>query len=109
MLSAVEQSGLWVADIEVLRLHYAETLAAWWRRFQANRAEIAEHFDERFCRMWEFYLALSEAAFRHGDHFVFQMQLAKRRDAVPLTRDYINEWEHSRIDEAIPCLSKQAA
>jgi cyclopropane-fatty-acyl-phospholipid synthase len=109
VLPAVEQRGLWVTDIEVLRLHYAETLRAWRRRFQANRAGIAELFDERFCRMWEFYLALSETAFRHGDHFVFQMQLAKRRDAVPLTRDYINEWERARIAEAIPCLPKQAA
>ncbi len=109
VLPAVEQSGLWITDIEVLRLHYAETLGAWRRHFQANRARIAELFDERFCRMWEFYLALSEAAFRHGDHFVFQMQLAKRRDAVPLTRDYINEWERARMAEAIPCLPKQAA
>ena len=93
VLPVIEQSGLWVTDIEVLRLHYAETLRAWRRRFQASRAEIAGLLDERFCRMWEFYLALSEAAFRHGDHFVFQVQIAKRRDAVPLTRDYITEWE----------------
>ena len=82
---------------------------AWRRRFEANRARIAELFDERFCRMWEFYLALSEAAFRHGDHFVFQMQLAKRRDAVPLTRDYIGEWEHAHAAEAIPYTPKRAA
>ena len=109
VLPAVEQSGLWITDIEVLRLQYAETLRAWRRRFEANRARIAELFDERFCRMWEFYLALSEAAFRHGDHFVFQMQLAKRRDAVPLTRDYIGEWEHAPAVAAIPDASKRAA
>ncbi len=109
VLPAVEQSGFWVTDIEVLRLHYAETLGAWRRRFQANRARIAKLFDERFCRMWEFYLALSEAAFRQGDHFVFRMQLAKRRDAVPLTRDYITEWERARIAEANSCLPKRAA
>ena len=109
VLPAVEQSGLWITDIEVLRLQYAKTLRAWRRRFEANRARIAELFDERFCRMWEFYLALSEAAFRHGDHFVFQMQLAKRRDAAPLTRDYITDWEHARAVEAIPYTPKRAA
>ncbi|VAW17373.1 Cyclopropane-fatty-acyl-phospholipid synthase [hydrothermal vent metagenome] len=98
-LSAVEQSGMWVTDIEVLRLHYADTLLAWSRRFEANRARVAELLDERFCRMWEFYLALSEAAFRHGDHFVFQIQLAKRRDAVPLTRDYIAGWENASVTQ----------
>ncbi len=94
-LAVIEKSGLWVADIEVLRLHYAETLQAWRHRFEANRAKITALIDERFCRMWEYYLVISEAAFRHGDHFVFQIQLAKRRDAVPLTRDYIHEWEYA--------------
>ena len=109
VLPAVENSGLWITDLEVLRLHYAETLRAWRHRFQVNRDRIAELFDERFCRMWEFYLALSEAAFRHGDHFVFQMQLAKRRDAVPLTRDYITEWERSHAVEANPSSARRAA
>jgi cyclopropane-fatty-acyl-phospholipid synthase len=108
-LSAVEGSGLWIADIEILRLHYAETLRAWRHRFEANRTKIAERLDERFCRMWEFYLTLSEAAFRHGDHFVFQMQLAKRRDAVPLTRDYITEWEHAQTAEARRNTARRAA
>jgi cyclopropane-fatty-acyl-phospholipid synthase len=94
-LAVIEKSGLWVTDVEVLRLHYAETLKQWRSRFQANRANIARLLDERFCRMWEYYLVLSEAAFRHGDHFVFQIQLAKRRDGVPLTRDYIAEWEQT--------------
>mgnify|MGYP000069533381 CR=1 FL=1 len=109
VLQAVEESGLWVDDIEVLRLHYAKTLNAWQRRFQANRDKIAELFDERFCRMWEFYLALSESAFLYGDHFVFQMQLSKRRGAVPLTRDYQTEWEHAHSGEAIASAHKKAA
>ena len=94
-LAVIEKSGLWVTDVEILRLHYADTLKEWRSRSQANRANIANLLDERFCRMWEYYLVLSEAAFRHGDHFVFQIQLAKRRDTVPLTRDYITEWENS--------------
>ena len=109
VLPAAEDSGLWITDIEVLRVHYAETLRAWRRRFQTNRARIAELFGERFCRMWEFYLALSEAAFRHGDFFVFQMQLAKRRDAVPLTRDYITAWERAHAIETISCTPRRAA
>ena len=100
IVAAVEASGLWITDIEVLRLHYAETLLAWRRRFEANRANISKRFDERFCRMWEFYLALSEAAFRHGDHVVYQVQLAKRRNTVPLTRDYITAWERANPLEA---------
>lgn len=109
VLPAIEGSGLWIADIEVLRLHYAETLRAWQHRFQENRARIAELFDERFCRKWEFYLALSEAAFRHGDHFVFQIQLSKRRDAAPLTRDYITDWERTHTAETSPYPSEMMA
>lgn len=89
ILPAIERAGLWVTDIEILRLHYAETLKAWRDRFEANRTEIAALYDERFCRMWEFYLCLSEVAFRHRGCMVFQIQLSKRVDAVPLTRDYI--------------------
>jgi cyclopropane-fatty-acyl-phospholipid synthase len=77
----------------VLRLHYADTLRAWRERFNRQRAEIAQIYDERFCRMWEFYLCLSEIAFRYRGHMVFQLQLAKKVDAVPLTRDYIGEAE----------------
>lgn len=91
ILPAIERAGLWVTDIEILRLHYAETLKAWRERFEVNRAEIAALYDERFCRMWEFYLCLSEVAFRHRGCMVFQIQLAKRVDAVPLTRDYIHD------------------
>jgi cyclopropane-fatty-acyl-phospholipid synthase len=89
VLPAIERAGLWVTDIEILRLHYAETLKAWRARFAAHRAEIAALYDERFCRMWEFYLSISEIAFRYRRCMVFQIQLAKRVDAVPLTRDYM--------------------
>jgi len=78
-----------VTDVEILRVHYADTLREWVRRFQANRAKIAALYDERFCRMWEFYLISVEMMFRTGSQMVFQMQLAHRRDAVPLTRDYV--------------------
>jgi cyclopropane-fatty-acyl-phospholipid synthase len=91
VIPAVERAGLWVADVEVLRLHYAETWRQWRRRFLANWERVAAQHDARFCRMWEFYLALSEAAFRHGGLMVFQLQLAKRADTVPLTRDYLYE------------------
>jgi cyclopropane-fatty-acyl-phospholipid synthase len=93
VLACVERAGLMVTDVEILRLHYADTLKAWRERFTARRAEIAEIYDERFCRMWEFYLCLSEIAFRYRGHMVFQLQLAKKVDAVPLTRDYIGEAE----------------
>ncbi len=85
----LEQRGLWLTDFEMLRLHYAKTLTAWDERFQARRSEIAAMFDERFCRMWEFYLQLCEAAFRHRTLVVFQMQMAKQIDALPITRDYV--------------------
>ncbi len=92
-LAAIEKTGLWVADIEILRLHYARTLREWYRRFQRNRTEIERLYDERFCRMWEFYLLGAESMFRTGGEMVFQMQLARQRDAVPLTRSYLYEME----------------
>ncbi|HEV8026687.1 MAG TPA: cyclopropane-fatty-acyl-phospholipid synthase family protein [Stellaceae bacterium] len=95
VVPVVERSGLWITDIEILRLHYAETLRAWRTRFNANRERIRALYDERFCRMWEFYLAGSEMAFRHQGHLNFQMQFAKKIDAVPLTRDYMVDWERS--------------
>jgi cyclopropane-fatty-acyl-phospholipid synthase len=101
VLPVVERLGLWATDIELLRLHYAQTLRLWRRRFAANRARIAELYDERFCRMWEFYLVGSELAFRRMGHMVFQLQLAKRQDAVPLTRDYVTDWERGRLATAI--------
>jgi cyclopropane-fatty-acyl-phospholipid synthase len=93
VLPAVERAGLFVTDIEILRLHYAETLRAWRERFMARRDEAAKLYDERFCRMWEFYLAGSETSFRVDGNMVFQLQLAKRQEVVPLTRDYVGERE----------------
>ncbi len=89
LVPAVERAALLVTDVEVLRLHYAQTLRCWRERFLANRSLAAELYDERFCRMWEFYLAGSEMAFRWLDQAVFQVQLAKQQDALPLTRDYM--------------------
>jgi cyclopropane-fatty-acyl-phospholipid synthase len=89
ILKAVERSGLVVADIEVLRLHYAETLRAWRTAFMARRDEAVAMFDERFCRMWEYYLAMSETAFRYEQVVVFQLQLVRRQESAPLTRDYV--------------------
>ena len=90
---AVERAGLIVTDIEVLRLHYASTLRAWREAFMARRDEAQAMFDERFCRMWEFYLSMAEVAFRHEDIVVFQLQLARDQTAAPLTRDYIGDAE----------------
>jgi cyclopropane-fatty-acyl-phospholipid synthase len=89
VLPAIERAGLWVTDIEILRLHYAETLRAWRRRFEGQRSEIRDLYDERFCRMWEFYLASSEIAFRYFGFMNFQIQLTKRVDALPITRNYM--------------------
>ena len=89
VLPSIERAGLIVTDIEILRLHYAETLKAWRARFAAVRGRVAAMYDERFCRMWEFYLAVSEVAFRHDDHMNFQIQLTRRRDTLPITRDYM--------------------
>ncbi|MBM4364071.1 MAG: class I SAM-dependent methyltransferase, partial [Deltaproteobacteria bacterium] len=89
VFTAVEQHSLWVADLEFLRVHYAETLKHWHARFEANRAEIAKMYDERFCRMWEFYLISAEMMFRTGSQLVFHMQLSRRRDAAPIVRDYV--------------------
>ncbi|WP_019024691.1 MULTISPECIES: cyclopropane-fatty-acyl-phospholipid synthase family protein [unclassified Thioalkalivibrio] len=89
VMEALEPTPLHTTDIEFWRLHYAETLAEWYRRFQNIRAEAVEHFDERFCRMWEFYLASCEATFRWWRQVVFHIQVAKQQDAVPLTRDYL--------------------
>ena len=89
VLPAVERSGLLVTDIEILRLHYAETLKAWRERFLARSEEAERLYDARFCRMWEFYLAASEMAFRQQGMMVFQIQLTRRQGVVPTTRDYI--------------------
>jgi cyclopropane-fatty-acyl-phospholipid synthase len=89
VLPSIEKAGLLLTDIEILRLHYAETLKAWRDRFLARREEAEQLYDARFVRMWEFYLACSEMAFRKQNMMVFQIQITKRQDVVPLTRDYI--------------------
>ena len=93
VLPRIETSGLLVTDIEILRLHYAETLKAWRERFLAHREEVERIYNERFERMWEFYLASSEMAFREQNMMVMQIQLAKRQGATPMTRDYIGREE----------------
>ncbi|MGA8757867.1 MAG: cyclopropane-fatty-acyl-phospholipid synthase family protein [Stellaceae bacterium] len=100
VVPVVERQRLWITDIEILRLHYARTLRAWRRRFEQNRERIKAIYDERFCRMWEMYLAGSELAFRRGGQMVFQMQLAKSLDAVPIVRDYMVDWERERSSAA---------
>jgi cyclopropane-fatty-acyl-phospholipid synthase len=100
IVAAVEKSGLMVTDVEVLRTHYADTLRAWSERFAANRDKVRALYDERFCRMWEFYLAGSEAGFREGDLVVFQVQMAKDRLVVPQTRDYITDVDRARAERA---------
>ena len=91
VFAATEQNSLWVDDVEILRLHYAKTLAHWCQRFEANRAKVEAMYDAKFCRMWEFYLVSAEMMFRTGSQMVFHMQLSKKRDATPIVRDYITE------------------
>jgi len=93
VMPAIERAGLIVTDVEILRLHYAETIRHWRDRFQAARADIAQLYDERFCRMFEFYLGIAEQSFRARRQFIWQIQLAKRVDVLPITRDYIGETE----------------
>ncbi len=94
-MSVVEKSGLWATDIEVLRLHYARTLEQWHHRFADNRSELAKLYDERFCRMFEFYLIGSELAFRRMGHMNWQLQLTKNVSTLPLARDYMFEAERN--------------
>ena len=89
VLPAIERAGLLVTDIEILRLHYAETLKAWRERFLAHLEEVERIYDKRFVRMWEFYLAAAEMSFREQNLMVFHIQLTKRQGVVPITRDYI--------------------
>ena len=94
-LAAVEETEMWVTDIEVLRLHYAETLMHWRLRFNAEREAIAKLYDQRFCRMWEYYLASSEYGFRYGDNMNFQLQLTRRVGVLPVTREYMLDDERT--------------
>jgi cyclopropane-fatty-acyl-phospholipid synthase len=100
IVPAIERSGLLITDIEVLRLHYAETLAAWRRNFEGAWSQASSLLSERFCRMWQFYLAGCEVGFRYHDIAVFQIQLAKQIDAVPLTRDYLYAAEN-RVEKPV--------
>jgi cyclopropane-fatty-acyl-phospholipid synthase len=93
VLPVIERAGLLVTDIEILRLHYAETLKAWRERFLAHREDVKRIYEPRFVRMWEFYLAASEMSFREQNMMVMQIQLTKRQGVVPMTRDYISQEE----------------
>ncbi len=95
VLPAIERSGLLVTDVEMLRVHYAETLRNWRERFMSRRSEARALWGEHFCRMWEFYLSGSETSFRYEDMMVFQIQLAKDQTAVPIVRDYVTERENA--------------
>jgi len=105
-VSSIEKAGLIVTDIEILRLHYAETLKKWRERFVSHRDEVVHIYDERFFRLWLFYIVLCEVGFRHRTMMVFQIQVTKRIDTLPITRDYINDWERahglSKFREAKP-------
>ena len=94
---AVENNSLWVTDLEFLRVHYAYTLRHWYDRFDANRAKVAAMYDERFVRMFEFYLISAEMMFRTGSQEVFHMQLSKTRDASPIVRDYITDTQREYL------------
>merc|ERR1712164_194052 len=89
VVTPIERSGLIVSDIEVLRMHYSHTLRHWKERFLGKKEEVLAMFDEKFFRMWEFYLAGCEMAFKWGDQVVFQFQLSKSYKSTPVTRDYI--------------------
>ena len=108
VVPVAERTRFWITDIEILRLHYADTLRAWRARFEQNRERIRALYDERFCRMWEMYLVGAELAFRRDGHLVFQMQLAKQVDTVPLTRDYIVDWESAHLTLAAESADRAA-
>ena len=95
VFAATEQAGLWVADCEVLRMHYYWTIRHWRLRFLERRAEAVAMMGERFARMWEFYLGAVELGFLHGSNMVFQLLLSERRDDVPVIRDYMVDSERA--------------
>ncbi|CDZ47437.1 SAM-dependent methyltransferase [Neorhizobium galegae] len=98
VFEVVERNSLWVTDLEFLRVHYATTLAQWSERFQKNRDAVIALYDERFARMWEFYLISAEMMFRTGSQLVFHMQLSRSRDVAPIVRDYITDQQRAYID-----------
>ena len=89
VMGNVEQNDLYVTDVEVLRLHYAKTLKRWYENFRNNEREIKKIYDEKFCRMWKYYLIASEISFRYYQHVVFQFQISKKLESLPLSRNYI--------------------
>jgi cyclopropane-fatty-acyl-phospholipid synthase len=99
-LTAIEKSRLITTDVEVWRLHYAETLRHWTKRFEANIDKAHDLYDERFCRMWRYYLITSELTFRASKHVVFQFQLAPQKENVPLTRDYLYQKDKGGAQQA---------
>ncbi|GIL01022.1 MAG: cyclopropane-fatty-acyl-phospholipid synthase [Alphaproteobacteria bacterium] len=109
VFASLERSRLWALDVEILRLHYAETLKHWFERFSANRAKVVEMYDERFARMWEFYLNSAEMMFRGGTQQVFQLQLSRSRDATPLSRDYIIDKQREYLKAEEKKLTRRAA
>ena len=100
IVPAVEKAWMWITDIEVLRLHYAHTIRHWYDRCEAKKPEIVALYDERFYRMWMFYLAAAMSAFNNDGHMNVQIQLTKRRDTLPLRRDYIGEAEKQLVSRA---------
>ena len=108
IVPAIEKSWLWLTDVEVLRGHYTLTLGHWYDRTAAARDEIVALYDERFFRMWQFYLAGAISAFRHNGHVVMQLQLARSRDTLPQTRDYMASAE-TRLREAAAAPNEAAS
>jgi len=109
MTPVVEDSGLFMTDIEILRLHYAETLRLWRKAFNENREAVRALYDDRFCRMWDMYLAGCEMGFRYQGLMVVQVQLTRRQEAVPLTRDYMFDWERRQAQREARSGQQQAA
>jgi cyclopropane-fatty-acyl-phospholipid synthase len=111
VVDSVERNGLLTTDLEILRLHYAQTLRHWRTRFMARRDEALALYDERFCRMWEYYLAAAEAGFRELNLMVFHFQLARKQTAVPMTRDYLGAAESAlrlaEYDRSAPLLAAE--
>ena len=99
VFASTERHRLWVGDAEILRLHYTHTIRHWRERFAKNRIRAKEIYDERFCRMWEYYLSAVELEFLHGSHMVFQILVAKTRDAIPIRRDYMFDAERAALRE----------
>ena len=98
VFEVIERNHLWCLDLEFLRLHYALTLRHWCERFEANRDKVVAMYDERFARMWEFYLISAEMMFRTGSQLVFHMQLSRKRDAAPIRRDYMVDLQRAYVE-----------